>query len=480
MRAVSAVFTGALTLFLVRYLAPHDYGVYALALGVGGVLLLPADFGVTRSAARFIAERRADMAEVAGVIRHAMHLKAIGAGAVSAVLIVLAQPIADAYGAPSMKTALWIVALAIVVQGFMLFFTTTFEAIGRNSIGFRLMFAESVVEFSAALGLVLAGAGVSGALGGRAIGYGFGTALGGLLLLRIVGSSARPGEVSTAGLTARRIARYAGTIFVIDASFAAFGYVDILLIGAFLDPTAAGEFNAPVQLLALTQYVALALAAAVGPRLARNQGGEPDTVAFRAALRIVLGVQFMLAVPIVVWAPSIVDIALGSDYGASVDVLRVMGPYVVMLGVGPLLALSVNYLGEARRRIPLALGAVAVNAVIDVILIPKIGIVAGAIGTDIAYLIFLAGHLVIIRGLIELPLRPLGLSLARVSLASLAMAAVLIAFGTGKLAIPVLLAGAVLAVAVYLAVLMATGELTRSHVRTAWGYASNMFGRYQS
>ena len=56
-----------------------------------------------------------------------------------------------------------------------------------------------------------------------------------------------------------------------------------------------------------------------------------------------------------------------------------------MVGVGPLLALSVNYLGEARRRIPLALAAVAVNAVLDAILIPKIGIVAGAIGSDIAF-----------------------------------------------------------------------------------------------
>jgi hypothetical protein len=80
----------------------------------------------------------------------------------------------------------------------------------------------------------------------------------------------------------------------------------------------------------------------------------------------------------------------------------------------------------------------------------------------------------------RLPLRPLGLSLARVSLASAAMAAVLVAFGTGVLAIPVFLIGAILGVAVYLAVLMVTGELTRSHLRTARGYASNTFGRYQS
>jgi O-antigen/teichoic acid export membrane protein len=476
MRAVSALFTGGLTLFLVRRLGPHDYGVYALALSVGGVLLVPADFGVTRSAARFIAERRGDLAEVAAVVRHGIRLKAIGAGVGAVAMVLLSGPIADAYGVPSLKTALWIVAVAFVVQGFMYFFNTTFEALGRNSIGFRLTFAESVVEFCAALGLVVAGAGVSGALGGRAIGYGFGTALGAVLLLRILGRDRRPSAAGS-GLSARRIARYAGTIFVIDAAFTAFGYVDILLIGAFLDATAAGAFSAPLQLIALTQYVALALAAGVGPRLARSTQVTPDTRALEAALRVVLGFQFMLAVPLVVWAPSIVDIALGSDYGASVDVLRALGPYVVLLGIGPLLALGVNYLGEARSRVPLALGAVVLNLVIDVILIPRIGIVAGAIGTDVAFLFFAVGHVVIIRRLIDLPLRPLALTLARVSLAALAMAVVLFAFGTGKLGAQELVVGAALALVTYFAVLMATAEITPVHLRTAWGYASNIFGR---
>ena len=477
MRVVSALFTAGLTLFLVRYLGPHNYGVYALALSVGGVVLLPADLGVSRSAARFIAERRDDMAEIVGVIRHGIRLKAIGSAVVAVALVLTAEPIADAYGTPSLKAALRIVALLIVVQGFMLFFTTTFEALGRNSVGFRLTTAESGVELCAALGLVLAGAGVTGALVGRAIGYGFGAALGAMLLLRIVSRGGSLRAASATGLTAKRIVRYAGTIFVIEAAFAAFGYIDVLLIGAFLGATAAGAFSAPLQLIAPTEYVALALAAGIGPRLAGDRVAEPDTEALRTALRIVLGFQFMLAVPLVVWAPSIVSITLGSDYGASVDVLRALGPYIVMVGVGPLLALSVNYLGEARRRIPLALAAVALNALLDVILIPKIGIVAGAIGTDLAFLLFLTGHVVIVRKLIDLPLRPLGLTLARVALASLAMAVVLIAFGTGKLAIAELVVGGVLAVSVYVATLMATGELTPSHLRTARGYASNVFGR---
>jgi O-antigen/teichoic acid export membrane protein len=477
MRAVSALFTAGLTLFLVRYLGPHNYGVYALALSVGGVVLLPADLGVTRSAARFIAERRDDMADVVGVIRQGIRLKAIGSGVVAVALVLTAEPIADAYGTASLKTALRIVALLIVVQGFMLFFTTTFEALGRNSVGFRLTTVESGVEFCAALGLVLAGAGVTGALAGRAIGYGFGAAVGAVFLLRIISRGGPLRAASAITLTARRIARYAGTIFVIDAAFTAFGYIDVLLIGAFLDATAAGAFSAPLQLIVPAEYVSLALAAGIGPRLAGDREAEPDTEALRAALRIVLVFQFMVAVPLVVWAPSIVNIALGPDYGASVDVVRALGPFIVMMGVGPLIALSVDYLGEARRRIPLALAAVAVNALLDVILIPKIGIVAGAIGTDVAFLVFLTGHVVIIRKLINLPLRPLGLTLARVAVASLAMAAVLVAFGTGKLAIPQLVVGGVLAVTAYVAVLIATGELTPSHLRTARGYASNVFGR---
>ena len=111
---------------------------------------------MTRSAARFIAERRGNFAEVSGAIRHGLRLKAAGAAAVAVTLQrFLPCPALSPMPTrtPSLKTALWIVAVAMVVQGFMYFFTTTFEAIGRNSVGFRLSLVESAVEFSAALGL---------------------------------------------------------------------------------------------------------------------------------------------------------------------------------------------------------------------------------------------------------------------------------------------------------------------------------------
>ena len=57
-KLTGALFTGALTIFLVRELEPSGYGVFALAVSVGSLVLPFSDFGISQSTARFIAERR--------------------------------------------------------------------------------------------------------------------------------------------------------------------------------------------------------------------------------------------------------------------------------------------------------------------------------------------------------------------------------------------------------------------------------------
>jgi O-antigen/teichoic acid export membrane protein len=467
MRIVGALFTGGLTLFLIRYLGPDDYGVYALAVSVGGLFLLPMDFGVSRSAARFIAERRKDAAGVGAVLLSAVRLKAVGSGLGALALGALAGPISAAYGVDGLEWPLRIVAVAAFAQSFMLLFTTMFEALGINSMGFAIAFSESALEAVSSLILVLAGAGVTGAVGGRAIGYGAAAVLAAILALRAVSTKKTPGP-RPPGLGLRRIATYAGALFVIDAAFAAFGYIDILLIGAFLDPRSVGFFSAPTQVLFFAQYGGLALAAGIGPRLSRSAENPQGAAAFQTGLRLLLLVQLVVVAPTVVWATPITHLLFGPGYGASADVLRAMAPYAVLVGPAPMLALSINYLGEARRRIPLALGAVAINAAIDVVLIPRIGIVAGAIGTDIGFLFFTAGHLLIARSLLELDLRRLRGTLLRTTLAAAVMCAVLFAFGTDSLSVIEAIAGSVLGLLAYAGILLVTREVSRAELRAAW------------
>jgi O-antigen/teichoic acid export membrane protein len=463
MRVGASAFTAALTLFLVRRLGPTDYGLFVLTLAVGGLLLLPSDFGISQSSARFIAENRGNTSAISSLLGDALTLKLITSALVAVAIAALAAPVADLYGTAELTVPLRVMAIAVFAQSVMLLMTTSFEALGRNSTGFRLFVSESAVEAGTSVALVLLGGGVVGAVAGRAVGYGFGVFLGAVLLARLIDARIRPSlKIGSRG---RRLARYAGALFIIDGAWAAFSQIDILLIGAILSPRSAGLFGAPIRLLTVFGYPSMAAASGVAPRLARHEQHPPNVAAFRAAIRFLIIFQLVLVAPAVVWAEPIVDLVLGDGYQASAQVLRGLAPFLAMTGLVPLLSVAVNYLGEARRRVWLAIGTLALNAAIDAVLLPRIGIVAAAIGTDAAVVLYLAGHLQICRSEIELPLAPIFGTLARCLLGVTAMAGVLLAFGTTDLSPLAAVGGTIGGLLAYVGALVLSGEVPPGEIR---------------
>jgi O-antigen/teichoic acid export membrane protein len=235
-----------------------------------------------------------------------------------------------------------------------------------------------------------------------------------------------------------------------------------------LTSAAVGVFAAPLRLVTFLGYVGLSVANAVTPRMSL-EGDGPDVRAFTASLRWLLTLHIALAIPLVVWAEPISLLLLGREFSESAEVLRALAPFLVLRGVSPLISTTVNYLGEAGRRVPIVLVSLAVNAAIDLALLPVLGPVAAAIGTGVAYCIYVPAHLRLCRHAFAVPLRPLALSGARALLAGAAMAAVLFALGTHELAVwrwPAGVAGGLLA---FLAVLVATRELTRADLAEVQG-----------
>src|SRR3954447_7303441 len=125
---VGAAATAALTLYLVRALGPSEFGALGIALGLGALVLLPGDFGVSGSAARFIAEHRGDWPVIGGLLRDAMRVKLVLTGLLAVAMFALAEPIADAYGVNSLTWTLRGMAIAIFAQSFFMLFTAAFIA----------------------------------------------------------------------------------------------------------------------------------------------------------------------------------------------------------------------------------------------------------------------------------------------------------------------------------------------------------------
>jgi O-antigen/teichoic acid export membrane protein len=457
-RLTTAVITAFVALFLGRKLGPQVYGYFALAMSIGTVSTFLADLGITSGTPRFLAERRHHRAAVTAVLGDALRLKAFAAIPVSVALFALAAPITDAFNAPGAEWPLRGISVAVLAQGFFLFALATFEALGRIAVNLRVVAMESVVEGSSIVVLVLLGAGATGAAFGRAIGYtvGVGIALG--YIWRVVGRP-RPGAGDVSGLRVRDIAAYAGALLIVDGLFRAFAQIDVLLIGAILGGgRAIGLFDLPMQICWFLHYPAGAVATAVSPRMARRPDAEPQIDTFLEALRWITALQGIFLAPIIVWATPIMTTLLGSKYHDSGDVLQALAPFVLLSGPALLVSGSVNYLGAARRRVPFAAAALGINATFDVIFLPRMGIVAGAIGTNLAYLIWVPAHLVILRQLLDVSLRPIALDFVRAALAAGIACLPLLALGTDP-GVLVLVLGCAIACVVYAVAVRLMGGL---------------------
>jgi O-antigen/teichoic acid export membrane protein len=457
----AAVFTAALTLFLVRALGPEGYGLYALALSIAALLILVSDLGISTAAARFVAERRGDRDAVGAIVADALRLKVVIALTVSTALFIASGPVAEAYDQPALDWPLRAIAVVLFAQSLLQLIGGTFAAHGRMLANLKIGLSSSAVELGTVVPIVLLGGGAAGAAFGRAAGWFVALAVGLVELARWYGRAALGLSHRSAGTT-RRIAGYAGALLLVEAAYALFDQIGTILIGGYIGASAVGVFQAPMRLVALLHLPALAVAVAVAPRLASHERLDPNVPAFQFALRWLIVLQAATIAPLLVWAEPIVDVLLGAEYEESANLLRALTPYIFLTGLAPLLSLAANYLGRARSRVPFALGALLVCVVLDVVLIPRIGVIGAAIGSVGGFAVYVLGHLWICRGALGFPLVPVAVTTGRSLLAAALAAATLAVFGVHELAVWEWLAGGSLATAVFFGTLLATKEVSRS------------------
>ena len=455
-RGISAALTAALILFLVRALSAYQYGIFALAVSISELLILPADAGLTGAAARFAAEQRDNAAAVAALITRATRLKFIVMAAICAILALAAGSIARAYALPGLAWPLRVAALAGVGESSVYFSSIIFMALRRAGLTLRLLAAESVLEFTASVALVLSGARVLGAIAGRAIGYIAGATVGWLLM--------RPHRRRTAGHIAaimpiRVLLRYAAAVAAVDLVTTSLFYIDVPIIGALLGPHAVAIFQAPLKLTAFLALPAAAVSQAVAPHVARSRAGDRLAADELATILRLMTLCYAFATPLIlVWADPVARALLGTHYVSSGEVIQLLTPYVFLLGAAPLLADGVTYLGVARRRVPFAIAALAVNVTLDFLLLPAIGVIGASLATDAGFAVAVGGNLLLCRSGLKFSMRPMVATGARAVLASAVVWLVLTSLGGASMSLPSTLVSVLLSPMIFMAAALLTGE----------------------
>lgn len=479
--AGTALFTGLLTLYLVRALGPTAFGVFSLAMSIAALAAILIDFGIGSSAGRFMAERIDDRVALARIFATALRLKLITGVAAALLLIVLAAPIASAYNEPELTWPIRALAVSTLLQSIVGQLSSQLLAISQTAANLRMVYIEGAVEFSASVAFVVASGGATAAAAGRSAGYLVGAVAGLIIVLRLLGRRAlavhRRGAEAVA---VRDIGSYALWLWLAGSAYLIYVQVDAIIIGAVLGSTAVGAFTAPLRLSVFLAYPSLAVGNVVAPRFARTEGEAEDGGAppdLQEPVRWLLVLQSVMVAPLIAWARPIVDLVLGTGYDDSVAVVRVLAAFIFIQGFAPLLSLTANFLGEARRRLPWAVGTVIVNVVIDLLLLRSVGVEAAAIASSLAIALYVGGHWLICRQLVVLRVAPMLWTFARCIVAAEAMGAVLLALGTKDLSPLEWVAGLAGGLVAYVAVLVLLGEFSREELRRPRAALQRLGGR---
>lgn len=460
------IFTGGLTLFLVRSLGASAYGLYGLAISVSGLLVLPAGMGLPLALGRYLADHRHDVRQVRAILALGLRIQGPVGLVASVALLAAAGPIAHAYGHPHLAWPLRWAALSVGGQALFNVLSSAVASVRQSALAVWMALIESAIEAATSVSLVLAGAGAAGAVLGKVAGYAVAGIAGMYLIGRLLGGRGKRvrGQPLERAVGPRALLGYAGAMFLVDVGFSAIAQLDILMIAALFSTMAVGQFSAVLRMLTVLGYLGLAVSSGVAPRVSR--GGEgPDTRTFAEALRYLIIVHGLVIAPLVVWASPIAGLVLGPGYGRSPAIMRVLAPFYFLAGPAGLVTVSVTYLGEGRRRVVIVAVTLVVGLAATYALLRTVGVLGAAIGDDIIEVIWVGAHLRICHRLLGLDLERLGLCALRSLLAGAAMALPLLAAGTGHLTLAGWVLGACGSAIGYVGMLLATRELSLAELR---------------
>ena len=387
-RVTSALTTLAVLSFVARLRGPDDLGLVAVGLASGAILATLSDVGLGPLLVREGARDEARTGALLGA------LLLVRLAIVPLVLLGAWLVLDAAFGADA--PVVWIVAAGLVFQQWAELGRSVF--LSRLRVG--LMAAHSMVENLAWLAVIAVLLATEATLieafsGGLAV---FAVSLVvGLAMVRLL-LGVRP-HLPTA-LGARGLIVDAAPFALFGTLNTAYTRIDTILVGLFVPGTAlvaAGTYFAASRLVGAFEYLPETLSRSLLPELSRGYVVEPGQLGalLRPAIRLLLFTGIPVPFGVLLLGPWLMqhlfDVPVG-PYGWIVVGLAAVVP---LRFFGSLFGATLTSADAQWRRVwatAVALGAVAL---VDVLLLPRIGIAGALVGVAAATIslvgVYLAG-----------------------------------------------------------------------------------------
>lgn len=382
---------------LARMLGPADRGLLAIMLLVSTLPVALCSFGLPVAMNYFASRSETPRGTITG---HSLLYAAV-LGAVFIPVSIFAAPLLADVFAQGRGGNAWIL-VGVLIPVTFLSFTTVNHLWGRLSMGFGniLSVASKFLHLGVvALAVGLAGLGVTGGL------------LASLAAATLIVAAGLPvvlrdGAPKFHWPTAKAMLRYGLLIQIGTVSLILNSRLDVLVLQGYRPLDEVGHYVVAATVAEIVTILSLGFQGGVLPLVARQDEEDRRRTTVSAVVHHgVLAVVAILVVAVV--GPALILIVFGSQFADALVPMLILLPGMWFLGAGTVAAGDLQGRGRPGTASALALVAAAATVILDVLLIPPLGVAGAALASVAAYVCFGMLSMAILARVAGIPIRQL-------------------------------------------------------------------------
>lgn len=424
-RIVRAVANGLLMLLLARYLlGPDGYGLLYFALSTIGVITIFATLGLPKSTARYVNEYlETDPSQIPWILRRTLLYIGGLTVLVGAGLAISNEWLASFLDEPALASFLLVGIGYVFFRAINQYCLMVFQGFNRVDWSALLGIIENVARLVFTVGLVLMGYEALGAFAGYMLGYVVAVTFGLAGLYLYFYRTYDPAPTIEDGLS-RRILEYSVPLTATRGANVLDKRIDTVLVGVILNATAVSFYTIARQVAEFAAVPVRSLGFTISPALGEQKAAdETETAArlYEESFKHVTLLYVPGAVGLVLVADPLIRYVFGPDYAGVVPVLQVLSVFVVVNAINLITTDGLDYLGRARMR-AIAKGTTAIaNFVLNILLLPIVGVVGAAIATVVTFSTYTLVNVYVIHEELGFRVREIGRHAAIIGGISLTM-----------------------------------------------------------
>jgi len=385
---VLGAISGYVFAFVVSKYGADTYGIYELAFTALMILSVIVKWGLDGATVRFTQEYlvSGDKGKIRSLVSKSVFTIFISALVVGLLFFLLRKSLAEAFDEPNLEKAYVWVAVGLLPFVLLQYYSEALRAL-KNMKAFSVFQVGSVLILASGIFILLKDIALSkGEIATLAFVISTAVFAFGAYLIFQKSFRIRVGDIPAEQIDFKSVLKVGVPLLISGSLFLVISWTDTLSIGYYKSSTDVGIYRIAFKVATLITFIQFAVNSIAAPTIA-SLYAEDDLTALRKYIKYIGVINAAFAIPItlfiIVFSEPLLNL-FGAEYTSGMVLLPILaiGQLVNALA-GPVMYI-LNMTGKEKLSQRIMIWMTGLNIILNVVLIPRYGIVGAAIATTIS------------------------------------------------------------------------------------------------